>query len=133
VRVFLDTNVLVATFATRGPCADIFRLAAIEHDLLIEEPLLVELERVFDRNLRMPRAARSAVLQTLRRFTVVPAANAPTDLGIGDRDDEWIIACALAAAADVFVTGDQALLRLRNVTTVPIVSPRDFWTGRTLP
>jgi putative PIN family toxin of toxin-antitoxin system len=133
VRVFLDTNVLVAAFATRGLCADVFRLAAVEHDLLIGEPVLAELERVLDRKLRMPRAARSAVLQTLRRFTVVPVASAPTELGIGDRDDEWIIACALAAAADVFVRGDQALLRVRNVATIAIVSPRDFWTGRTLP
>lgn len=132
MRVFLDTNILVAAFATRGLCADVFRLAAVEHDLLIGEPVLAELERVLEKKLRMPRAARSAVLQTLRRFTVVPAANAPTELGIGDRDDEWIIACALAAAADVFVTGDQVLLRLRNVATVPIVSPRDFWTSRTL-
>jgi predicted nucleic acid-binding protein len=60
VRVFLDTNVLVAAFATRSLCADVFRLDAVEHDLLIEEPVLVELERVFDRNLRMPRAARSS-------------------------------------------------------------------------
>ena len=132
MRVFLDTNVLVAAFATRGLCADVFRVAAVEHDLLIGEPVLVELERVLDRKLRMPRTARSAVLQTLRRFTVIPAANAPTKLGIGDRDDEWIIACALTGAADVFVTGDQALLRLRNAATLPIVSPRDFWTGRTL-
>jgi putative PIN family toxin of toxin-antitoxin system len=132
VRVFLDTNVLVAAFATRGLCADVFRLAAVEHHLLIGEPVLAELERVLERKLRMPRAARSAVLQTLRRFTVVPAANAPTELGIGDRDDEWIIACALAAAADVFVTGDQALLRLRNVVTLSIVSPREFWTSRPL-
>jgi putative PIN family toxin of toxin-antitoxin system len=133
VRVFLDTNVLVAAFATRGLCADVFRLAAVEHNLLIGEPVLAELERVLDRKLRMPRAARSAVLQTLRRFTVVPATNAPTELGIGDRDDEWIIACALAAAADVFVTGDQALLRMRNVGALPVVSPREFWTGQTLP
>jgi predicted nucleic acid-binding protein len=95
--------------------------------------VLAELERVLDKKLRMPRAARSVVLQTLRRFSLVPAANAPTELDVGDRDDEWIIAYALAAAADVFVTGDQAPLRLRNVATLAIVSPRDFWTGQTLP
>lgn len=130
MRVFLDTNVLVAAFATRGLCADVFRRAAVEHDLLIGEPVLIELERILETKLHLPRAARSGVLQTLRRFTVIPAATTATPLGIGDRDDEWVIACALGGAAEVFVTGDHALLRLRKVGVLPIVSPREFWTGQ---
>jgi putative PIN family toxin of toxin-antitoxin system len=131
VRVFLDTNVFVAAFATRGLCADVFRRVAAEHELLIGEPVLIELERILEKKLRMPRAARSGVLQTLGRFTVIPAATTPTRLGIGDRDDEWVIACALGGAADVFVTGDHALLGLGKVGVLPIVSPREFWTGQT--
>ena len=130
MRVFLDTNVLVAAFATRGLCADVFRRVAVEHELLIGEPVLIELERILENKLRMPRGPRSSVLQTLRRFTVIPAATSPTQLGIGDRDDEWVVACALGGAADVFVTGDHALLRLRKVGALPIVSPREFWTGQ---
>lgn len=130
MRVFLDTNVLVAAFATRGLCADVFRLAAIEHELLMGEPVLVELERVLGKKLRMPHADRSPVLQALRRFTVVPAASAPVELGIGDPDDDWIIACALLARADMFVTGDHALLGLGNVGGLPILWPREFWTRR---
>ena len=130
MRVFLDTNVFVAAFATRGLCADVFRRAASEHELLIGEPVLVELTRILENKLRMPRAARSGVLQTLRRFTVIPAATTPTQLDIGDRDDEWVVACALRGAADIFVTGDHALLRLRKVGVLPIVSPREFWTSQ---
>ena len=39
-----------------------------------------------------------------------------------------ILACALAANADVFVTGDQALLDLRAVDGLSIVSPRQLWS-----
>jgi predicted nucleic acid-binding protein len=46
------------------------------------------------------------------------------------RDDEWVVACALRGAADIFVTGDHALLRLRKVGVLPIVSPREFWTSQ---
>jgi uncharacterized protein len=133
VRVFLDTNVLVAAFATRGLCADVFRVAAVEHELLIGEPVLVELARVLETKLHMSRVARTDVLRTLHRFNVVPAASAPTELGIGDRDDESVVASALAASADVFVTGDQALLRLQHVDALPILSPREFWTRRQIP
>jgi len=34
VRVFLDTNVLVAAVATRGLCADVFRSALASYELV---------------------------------------------------------------------------------------------------
>ena len=42
MKVFLDTNVLIAAFATRGLCADMFCLAATDHELLIGAAVLVE-------------------------------------------------------------------------------------------
>jgi predicted nucleic acid-binding protein len=128
LRVFVDTNVVVAAFATRGLCADVFRLAAAEHLLLIGEPVLVETGRILTTKFRMPREASDEVLGILRRFPIAAAAKKPIPLGINDRDDEWIVACALGAAAEIFVTGDKALLGLRKVDNMPIVSPRQFWT-----
>jgi len=131
VKVFLDTNVLIAAFATRGLCADVFRLAATDHELLIGTPVLVEMRRILETRLRMPAPARNEVLQVLRRFAQAPAAKTPVALGIDDPDDEWVVACAIAAAADIFVTGDKALLGLVRVRNLPIVSPREFWTRLT--
>jgi putative PIN family toxin of toxin-antitoxin system len=128
LRVFLDTNVLIAAFAARGLCADVFRLAATDHELLIGAPVLVEMRRILETKLRMTAPARNEVLQVLRRFVQVPAAKAPIALGIDDPDDEGVVACAIAAAADVFVTGDKALLGLHRVDALPTVSPREFWT-----
>lgn len=128
MKVFLDTNVLVAAFATRGLCADVFRLAATEHELLVGEPVLVETRRILETKLRMPASARNVVLRVLHGFARAPAASAPIALPINDPDDEWIVACALAASTEVFVTGDKALLGLRRVENMPIISPREFWT-----
>jgi hypothetical protein len=33
--VFLDTNVLVSAFASRGLCADLFETVLLEHDFLV--------------------------------------------------------------------------------------------------
>jgi len=131
VKVFLDTNVLIAAFAARGLCADVFRLAATDHELLVGAPVLIEMRRILETKLRMPAPARNDVLQVLRRFVQVPAAKVPIALGIDDPDDEWVVACAIAASADVFVTGDKALLELRRVESLPIISPREFWTQLT--
>jgi predicted nucleic acid-binding protein len=40
VRVFLDTNVLISAFATRGLCAELFRSVIAEHELVLGEVVL---------------------------------------------------------------------------------------------
>jgi len=48
-----------------------------------------------------------------------------------DPDDNRILECALAASADVIVSGDRHLLRLAAYQEIAILTPRDFL--RTLP
>ena len=52
MKVFLDTNVLVSGFATRGLCADVIRLVLAEHELLTAEVVLDEVRRVLLRKIR---------------------------------------------------------------------------------
>ena len=54
MRVFLDTNVLVAAFATRGLCADVVRLTLAEHELLVSPTVLQELTRALVGKLHVP-------------------------------------------------------------------------------
>jgi predicted nucleic acid-binding protein len=56
----------------------------------------------------------------------LPAAEAPAP-DIPDPDDAWIIAAALAAGADWFVTGDRPLLALGGVADMPILDPRSAY------
>jgi predicted nucleic acid-binding protein len=41
VRVYFDTNVVLAAFATRGLCADLFAHVLLEHELLVGADALV--------------------------------------------------------------------------------------------
>ena len=43
-----------------------------------------------------------------------------------DEDDATILASAIEAEADVFVTGDQELLAVAKRSPIPAVSPRKF-------
>ena len=55
MKVFLDTNVLVSAFATRGLCADVMRVILTEHELLIGEVVLTELQRILSKKFKCQR------------------------------------------------------------------------------
>ena len=127
MRIFTDTNVLVSAFMTRGLCADLFEIIVAEHELLIGEPVMTELKRILGKKFRAPAALVERVEAELRLHTVVPRTRKPLELPIRDKEDPLIVACALAAKADIFVTGDQELLGLQTVQDMPIISPRTCW------
>ena len=127
MRVFLDTNVLVAAFATRGLCADVLRDVLAEHELLVGEVVLIELERALTRRLRLPATAVEEILEFLREHEVVPKPRKPASLPVRDPADRWILASALAAHADVLVTGDHDLLDIAAQAPLRILDPRTFW------
>jgi len=47
-----------------------------------------------------------------------------------DEPDNRILECALAAKADVIVTGDQHLLKLKRFPGILVASPREFLSAR---
>ena len=127
MKVCLDTNVLVAAFATRGLCADLLRTVVTKHELVIGEVILTELRRVLKTKLKLPEAQLRSVEAALAQYPVVPKPTAPTMIELRDPSDRWIIATAVDGGADVLVTGDQDLLTARASAPLPIVDPREFW------
>lgn len=128
MRVFLDTNVLVSAFTTRGLCADLLRLALAEHELLSGEVILEELQQVLIERFHIPRPVNEGIIELLRsQAVIIPKPEYPATVGVRDPDDEWVIASALRGKADVLVTGDKDMLVLKRVGEMPIHDPRGFW------
>ncbi len=132
MRVFLDTNVLVSAYATRGLCAEVVRVVLAEHELVLGEVVLAELERVLVEKIRLPRADVAEILAFLREHPVQPRSEAlgPVlgSIEVRDPDDAWVLASALEAGANVLVTGDPDLLEVDSaVRDLDVVSPRGFW------
>lgn len=127
MRVFLDTNVLVAAFATRGLCADLVRTILADHQLITGDVVLAELRAVLEERIKLPASTVAEIVALLRAQEVVPKPAQPSSLPIRDADDQWIVASAVAGRADVLITGDQDLLAVARESPVPILSPRGFW------
>lgn len=128
MRLFLDTNVLVSAFATRGLSADVLRLALAEHELITAEVVLDELERVLRHKIGAPEPVFSDAVSLLRSHHVEPDSVPEPDVPVRDPDDARVLASAMAAKAEILVTGDRDLLELQSDVTRPrILSPRAFW------
>jgi putative PIN family toxin of toxin-antitoxin system len=127
VRVFLDTNVLVSAFGTRGLCAEVLTLVLAEHELVLGEQLLGELDRVLRQKMRVPPKRTAEVIAFLRSQGSVAEATARPLIKVRDPSDAKILGEAVAGDAEILVTGDKDFLDVAAKAPFPIVTPRGFW------
>lgn len=128
MRVFLDTNVLVSAYATRGLCADVLRLVLTKHELSTAEVVLGELDRILRGKMRLPADVVQEIIAYLRQYPVEPRPERTGKISVRDADDAWVLASALQAGAQVLVTGDRDLLDVAaQVEELRIMDPRGFW------
>ena len=126
MKIFLDTNVLVSAFITRGLCADIFRIILAEHDLALSDYILSELERVLDQKINLPHNQIQDIIKYLRSFEIIKNHTPPIEIKLRDKNDIPVIAAALNSNSDFLVTGDKDLLEVNNKYNIQIVNPKEF-------
>jgi putative PIN family toxin of toxin-antitoxin system len=127
VKVFLDTNVLVSAFATRGLSADLFEMVLLEHELVIGRRVLKELDKVLRMKIKLPAGRCAEIAEFLRAEAARVVEDAPPAECGAEEGDRGILGEALAGEAQAFVTGDAALVALGEVSGMPILTPRRFW------
>lgn len=127
MKVFFDTNVLIAAFISHGACAELFEHCLSEHRICLSQEVLRELEEKLSGKLSFPEEKVKEVLSFLRENTeVLPSGTLPAPV-IRDPVDDLILASALGGKADCLISGDKDLLVLEKLPGLPIISPGDFW------
>lgn len=127
MKVFLDTNVLVSAFATRGLSADVLEVVSIEHDLITGSAVLDELRGVLSRKLKLSDARCAEVIDLIVSEALEVVQEARLAECAADEADRRVLGEAVAGGAEVFVTGDAALVDLKRVAGMQIMTPRQFW------
>ena len=127
MKVVFDTNILVSALVFPGGRADIALRRIIEEKdrLLLSKPILDELldilARKFSRDaeelahVAVYLSDLSVVVKPRRRFAV-----------LADEPDNRILECAVTGGAEAIVTGDKALLALKNFRNVKLLSLRNY-------
>lgn len=129
MRIVLDTNIVLSALLWRGTPYRLFEAIRQQPDVQLysSATLLAELADVLTRP--SPTKQLATIGKTAREVTadylavveiVAPATlSAPVSR---DPDDDQVLACALAAQADLIVSGDGDLLTLKSFQGVPIVT-----------
>jgi putative PIN family toxin of toxin-antitoxin system len=128
LRVVLDTNIYISAFTSPGgPIEELWRSACERHyTLIVSRPIVNEVaetlrecfgwadDRVLDFMKRLIRVAEIA--------DATEAVSAVKD----DPDDDRILECAVAGRADLIVSGDRHLRKLKSFRGIAIVHPAEF-------
>ncbi len=130
-RAVLDPNVLVSAFISqRGGSPDrivrAWREGAFE--LVVSPQLIAELTDVLARpkfRLQASEGRAEAYIAALAGDAVTVADPPDPPAVSPDSADDYLIALAQAARADVIVSGDSHLTELADLTP-PVVTPREF-------
>lgn len=127
MKVVFDTNVFVSAFIVPGSQSeDAFLLSqrrAVE--LYGSVPILTEAARVLRSKFNQPEKDITAALKVISRAAII-VRPVCTITVLDDQPDNRILECAVTAQADVIVTGDQHLLKLRTFEGIAIVRVADF-------
>jgi len=126
MRVVFDTNIFISALIIPGSQAEkaIHRIIG-EDSLILSPTILKEVLGVFTRKFSRDREELAKVAVTLAGLALMVSPETRIDI-LQDEPDNRILECAVAGGADLIVTGDKAMLELREFEGIRIVSLRDY-------
>ena len=129
MKAVFDTNVVASASFWRGAPFNCLRAWAQGRcEVFVSPALLAEYHETTE-ELRADYPDRQFVpwAETLTESAMLVFASETARHATPDPNDEMVLECALAAEADVIVSGDKKhLLSLREFRGIPIISPAEF-------
>jgi putative PIN family toxin of toxin-antitoxin system len=127
VKAVFDSNIFVSALALPGGQADKAVRAAAEgrFELAISKPVIHEVLEVLARKFARDAEELSRVAVFLSELGEVVQSRKTLRV-LRDEPDNRILECALAAHAELIVTGDRAMLNLGEYKGIRILALREF-------
>ena len=126
MRIVFDTNIYISAALHGRQAETILELASSRQlALLISPAILDELKGKLLDKLNWTGKQTEFFLATIQNLTEMIEPQERLSV-VSDDDDNRILECAIAGQADLIVTHDQDLLRLKSYETVGIVTPREL-------
>lgn len=127
LRVVADTNIYISAYAFGGISKEVLVMAQTgEIALFVSPAILDELEDVFVRKFKLSGDVVQEIIGNIPQFTELVTPKKNIKFIAEDPDDDRILECAVAAGANVIVSGDKDLKRIGMYENIIILSPGDF-------
>lgn len=131
MRIVLDTNIYISAAITSGLSKEILELAATTNlfILLTSKEVLEELKEKLLSKFDWSENIVDVFIERIKRISEIIEINQKVYLVKRDPEDNKILECALSGKADLIVTADQDLIRLKTFKGIGIVHPKTLsWT-----
>ena len=127
-KAILDTNVLISGIFWKGAPFEILKAwQERRFRLAISVPILDEYRRVLEEmTSKRPPAVLGSILGLIELHSEIVDPIRFAKTVCSDPDDDKFLEAAVAAGADYIVSGDAALLSLKNYQRIQIVRPAQF-------
>ena len=128
LKAVLDTNVYISAFnSARGVAFELWaRAVRREYTLLVSPAIIREVAEVLRRDFGWPEPDIAAQLKLIVRVAKIVEPKLVLSVVAADPDDDRIVECAVAGHADLIVSSDHHLTKLKEFRGIGIVRPIDF-------
>ena len=130
MRVVFDTNVLVSALVFPGGQGDaaLQRIIHEVDELVLSRPILDELLDVLGRKFARDAEELAHVAVYLTEIAVIVVPKGRLRI-VKDDPDNRVLECAVAGRAEAIVTGDKALLALRQFKDIRLLALNAYLAG----
>jgi putative PIN family toxin of toxin-antitoxin system len=127
MRVVMDTNVIVSALVFGGIPRQVLDLAAEgAYSFFFSAAIQSETDRILEGKFAWSSEEIHLRLRVFWNWGIQVEPEGALAVIADDPDDDRILECAVAAQAQVIVSGDRHLLRLGSFRSILIQSPREF-------
>lgn len=131
MRIVLDTNVYIGAALQGELTEDILEeiLENPEITLISSEEIFLEIAQKLQKKFHWSTDKLELFLGRIRKISELVEPVEKVNVIIRDPDDNKILECALDGEADLIVTADQDLIKLKQYRGIGIIHPKTFsWT-----
>lgn len=132
MRIVLDTNIYIAV-ALHGEFAeDIIEMVRTRFSGIVavtSGEILLELQQKLNEKFNWLKADIDLFMTKIRNISEVVEVTVKVDIVKRDPEDNKILECAISGNADLIVTLDQDLIKLKSFKGIGIIHPKTLsWT-----
>lgn len=131
MKIVLDTNIYLAGLMMTGFCYDLTQYifdAKHNHQIFISPDIIMELyNKVAQKKEASSSQSLNWLIGELNKTAILVEPSEKLTVVKRDPSDNKILECAVSAHADLIISMDKDLLKLKNFREIGIIHPKNFF------